>query len=130
MFLQNNTIPTFNSGVQTDDGVKFREAIDKVPNISIVGMESLTGEDNRITGFKIKGLETTVTVNTNMDDVQIKEAMMFANGATKEEIKAMDFGKAKREAAEKKKQEKIEYQKKIDNIVGTMEERQEPIVYE
>ena len=130
LFLQNNTIPTFNSGVQTDDGVKFREAIDKVPNISIVGMESLTGEDNRITGFKIKGLETTVTVNTNMDDVQIKEAMMFANGATKEEIKAMDFGKAKREAAEKKKQEKIEYQKKIDNIVGTMEERQEPIVYE
>ena len=113
--LQEQSIPTFKNGVLSQEGVEFRKAIDKLPNISIVGKDDLTG-DGAVQSFSIRGLVKTVTVSSDMDDAQIKEAIMFANGATVEEIEKYDFGKAKREADEKKKQEEKDLKIKIDNI--------------
>ena len=48
----------------------------------------------------------------------------------RKKLKRLIFNKKAREATEKKKQEEIEYQNKIDNIIGTMNKRNEPIVYE
>ena len=128
LLLQEQSMPTFNAGVQSEEGAKFIETVQKLPNISINAKDIFTVGTNQ--GFKVQGLETAVTVHSGMTEPELKEAIMIANGATVKEIEKYDFGKAKREAAEKKKQEEIEYQKKIDNIVGTMKERQEPIVYE
>jgi hypothetical protein len=126
--LQEQSIPTFSGGVKSEEAVEFIETVQKFPNISINAKDVFEVGPNQ--GFKIQGLKTTVTVHSGMTEPELKEAIMFANGATAEEIKNADFNKKSREAAEKKKQEEIEYQKKIDNIIGTMNKRNEPIVYE
>tara|TARA_R110002167_G_scaffold365634_1_gene590874 strand:+ start:881 stop:2635 length:1755 start_codon:yes stop_codon:yes gene_type:complete len=126
--LQEQSIPTFSGGVKSEEAVEFIETVQKFPNIKINAEDIFSVGPNQ--GFKIQGLKTTVTVHSGMTEPELKEAIMFANGATAEEIKNADFNKLEREDAEKKKQEEIEYQKKIDNIVGTMNKRNEPIVYE
>lgn len=126
--LQEQSIPTFSGGVKSEEAVEFIETVQKFPNISINAKDVFEVGPNQ--GFKIQGLKTTVTVHSGMTEPELKEAIMFANGATAEEIKNADFNKKSKEAGEKKKQEEIQYQKKIDNIIGTMNKRNEPIVYE
>ena len=97
--LQEQSIPTFDDP-RGEQGTKFIEAIQKLPNITVAdGLYNVGSK----TGFKIKGLATTFLVHSGMTDIEIKEGIMLANGATPEEIKNADFGKAKRDAAEKKK---------------------------
>jgi len=112
--LQEQSIPTFNAGVQSDEGAKFIETVQKLPNISINAKEIFTVGPNQ--GFKVQGLKTTVTVHSGMTELELKEAIMIANGATVEEIEKYDFNKLEREAAEKKKQEEKDLKIKIDNI--------------
>ena len=112
--LQEQSIPTFNAGVQSDEGAKFIETVQKLPNISINAKDIFTVGTNQ--GFKVQGLKTTVTVHSGMTEPELKEAIMIANGATVEEIEKYDFNKQKREAAEKKKQEEKDLKIKIDNI--------------
>ena len=99
--LQEQSIPTFSKGVQSEGAVEFIETVQKFPNISINAKDTFTVGPNQ--GFKIQGLKTTVTVHSGMTEPELKEAIMFANGATAEEIKNSDFNKKTREAAEKKK---------------------------
>ena len=101
LLLQEQSMPTFNAGVQSEEGAKFIETVQKLPNISINAKDIFTVGTNQ--GFKVQGLETAVTVHSGMTEPEIKEAIMIANGATVKEIEKYDFGKAKREAEEAKK---------------------------
>ena len=101
LLLQEQSMPTFNAGVQSEEGAKFIETVQKLPNISINAKDIFTVGTNQ--GFKVQGLETAVTVHSGMTEPELKEAIMIANGATVKEIEKYDFGKAKREAEEAKK---------------------------
>ncbi len=97
--LQETTIPTF-SGHETPEAAEFIEIIQKFPNITINPKSEITvGKNDE--GYLITGLEKSVILHSGMSEEEIKENIMIANGATEEQIKKADFGKAKREAAKK-----------------------------